>query len=143
MPVVPTILLVEAKHELAQTVVQIAQRSFGSAIWHTASLLTEAIDCIETNDRYKLLLIDNNVLEANTSSVSPESFTRHPSLIHTPVLLLSSLLDATSTKWAYEIGFSACHLKPTTTEGWDTLLKQMYLYWFTINLVPPTRLRSV
>lgn len=142
MPVLPTILLVEANHELAQTVVQTARRSFGNAIWHTASSLAEAVDCAEKNDRYRLLLVDQATAESRPSLLSTESFLQHPSLIHTPVLLLSSQLDAAHTKLAYEIGFSACHIKPTTTESWDTLLNQMHLYWFTINLVPPNRFRS-
>ncbi|PRY37045.1 CheY-like chemotaxis protein [Spirosoma oryzae] len=141
MPFSPTILLVEANHGLAQTVVQTARRSFGNAIWHTAASLDEAIDCVEKNDRYRLLLVDQKVITGDSSTPPIESFVRHPSLIHTPVLLLSSQLDAARTKWAYEIGFSACHIKPTTTETWDTLLHQMHLYWFTINLVPPTRFR--
>ncbi len=141
MPFLPTILLVEANHGLAQTVVQMARRSFGNAIWHTASSLDEAANCIETNDRYRLLLVDQTLVADDTSALPIELFVRHPSLIHTPVLLLSNQLDAARTKWAYEIGFSACHIKPTTTENWDTLLHQMHLYWFMINLVPPTRSR--
>jgi len=141
MPFLPTILLVEANHGLAQTIMQTARRSFGNAIWHTVSSLDEAIDRIEKNDRYRLLLVDQTVAVGDAQRVPIESFIRHPLLIHTPVLLLSSQLDAARTKWAYEIGFSACHTKPTTTENWDTLLHQMHLYWFTINLVPPTRFR--
>ncbi len=140
MPSVPTILLIEADPALARSVVQLAQPVFGTIIWDTVSSITEAITYVEKNETYQLVLVDSVAFDIATAT---DALIEHPRLTFTPILLLDTLLDAFRAKRAYNKGFSACHIKPITIESWDALLSQLYRYWFTINLTPATRLRSL
>ncbi len=144
MPNVPTVLLIEADPALARSVVQLAQPVFGKTIWDTVSSITEAITYVEKNETYQLVLVDSAAFDTPTALPgSIDVLIDHPSLTFTPILLLDTLLDTFRAKRAYNKGFSACHIKPITVESWDTLLSQLYRYWFTINLTPATRLRSL
>lgn len=143
MPTVPTVLLIEADTALARSVVQLAQPVFGKIIWDTVSSITEAITYVEKNETYQLVLVDSAAFDTPTAPIAIDALIDHPRLTFTPIVLLDTLLDAFRAKRAYNRGFSACHIKPVTIESWDALLSQLYRYWFTINLTPATRLRSV
>jgi len=143
MPNAPTVLLIEADPALARSVVHLAQPVFGKVIWDTVSSITEAIAYVEKNEIYQLVLVDSAAFDTPTAPDAIDVLIDHPSLTFTPILLLDTLLDAFRAKRAYNKGFSACHIKPVTMESWDALLSQLYRYWFTINLTPATRLRSL
>ncbi len=143
MPTVSTVLLIETDPALARSVVQLAQPVFGKIIWDTVSSITEAITYVEKNETYQLVLVDSATFDTLPAPDAINTLIDHPRLTFTPIILLDTLLDALRAKRAYNRGFSACHIKPVTIESWDALLSQLYRYWFTINLTPATRLRSV
>lgn len=91
---------------------------------------------LETNaTNISLAFLDLN-LPGEKGQAAISLFRRHPRHKHTPLLVLTTSMNAKDVESSYEMGANAYHVKPLETERFHESVAQIATYWFHKAVIP-------